>query len=40
MRQDQYVLKSAYKPVISITKLVKGYYSIDLSEKITINKDG
>ena len=40
MRQDQYVLKSAYKTPISVTKLVKGINKIDLDQNITINEKG
>ena len=34
MRQDQYILKSAYKPPISMMKLTKSLNQIDLTEKI------
>lgn len=40
MRQDQYVLKSAYKPPITIARLTKSEKHLDLSEKITINECG
>ena len=40
MRQDQYVLKSAYKPPITATKLIKNSNKINLNEKITVNEQG
>ena len=40
MRQDQYVLKSAYKPPITATKLIKNSNKINLNEKITVNERG
>lgn len=39
MRQDQYVLKSTYKPPISMTRLTKSSTCIDLSEKVTIDQN-
>lgn len=39
MRQDQYVLKNAYKPPISAIRLTKNVNQIDLSEKITIDPE-
>ncbi len=40
MRQDQYVLKSAYKPPVATMRLTKSINQIDLSEKITIDENG
>ena len=40
MRQTQYILKSAYKPPITISKVTKNTNQIDLSEKIVIDKNG
>jgi len=40
MRQTQYILKSAYKPPITISKVTKNTNQIDLSEKIVIDKSG
>jgi hypothetical protein len=40
MRQDQYVMKSAYKPPVTMTKLTKTLNKISLEEKITINENG
>lgn len=40
MRQDQYVLKSAYKPPVTATRLTKSLNQINLDEHITINEDG
>lgn len=40
MRQDQYVLKSAFKPPITAMKLTKSVNQINLNEKITINEKG
>ncbi len=40
MRQDQYVLKSAFKPPITMVKITKNINQIDLDEKITINEKG
>ena len=40
MRQTQYILKSAYKPPITVTKITKNTNQIDLSEKIKINQQG
>ena len=39
-RQDQYILKSAYKPPISMTKLTKSINKIQLEENIEITKNG
>ena len=39
-RQDQYILKSAYKPPISMTKLTKSINKIQLEENIEITENG
>ena len=40
MRQDQYVLKSAYKPPVAMMKVTKSVNQIDLNEHITIDENG
>lgn len=40
MRQDQYVLKSAYRKPIFCMNAIKSFNKIDLSENITFDKDG
>lgn len=40
MRQDQYVLKSIYKPPIAMTKVTKSVNQINLDEHITIDENG
>ena len=40
MRQDQYILKSIYKPPITTTKVTKSLNKIDLSEKVIIQQNG
>lgn len=40
MRQDQYVIKSAYRPVTYSLNLVKSLSFLDLSDKIEINEKG
>ena len=40
MRQDQYVLKSIYKPPVTLMKITKSLNQINLDEKITINVTG
>ena len=40
MRQDQYVIKSIYKPVTYCLNLIKTLSFLDLSDKISINKKG
>jgi hypothetical protein len=40
MRQDQYVLKNAYNPPITMTKVTKSVNQISLDEKIIIDKNG
>jgi len=38
MRQDQYVIKNAYKPVTYSLNLIKSLHYLDLSDKITIDQ--
>ena len=38
MRQDQYSIKSAYKPPMYATSMVKSFVKADLSENITMNE--
>ena len=40
MRQDQYILKSAYRPPITAIKMTKSVNQINLNEHITIDKNG
>lgn len=40
MRQDQYVLKSMYKPPVYLTNFIKNLNKIELNEKIFINEKG
>ena len=40
MRQDQYVLKSAYKPPVAMMKVTKSVNQIDLDEHIVIDENG
>ena len=40
MRQDQYVLKSIYKPPIAMAKVTKSVNQINLNEHITIDENG
>lgn len=40
MYQDQYVIKNAHRRPINILNLCKTFSSLDLSEKITVNKNG
>ena len=40
MRQDQYVLKSAYKPPVAMMKVTKSINQINLDEHITIDENG
>ena len=40
MRQDQYVIKNAYRKPIYCMNLIKSLNKIDLSEKITVNERG
>ena len=40
MRQDQYVLKSAYRPPIPVMKLTSSLRQIDLTQHITIDENG
>jgi len=37
MRQDQYVLRSAYKPPVTLMKITKSLNQINLDEQITID---
>lgn len=37
MRQDQYAIKSAYKPPMYATSMIKSFAKADLSENITMN---
>ena len=40
MRQDQYVIKNAYKRPIYCMNLIKSFTKLDLTEKVTVDKDG
>ena len=40
MRQDQYVLKSAYRKSITVMKLAANLNQIDLTQHITVGQDG
>ena len=40
MRQDQYVLKNAYRKPIFCMNLIKSISKLDLSENITVDEDG
>lgn len=40
MRQDQYVIKNAYRKPIYCTNLIKSFTKLDLSEKVTIDEKG
>lgn len=40
MRQDQYVLKSSYKPPVAMMKVTKSVNQIDLDEHIVIDENG
>lgn len=40
MRQDQYVIKAAFKKPIYCSNIIRGMANLDLSEKITIDADG
>lgn len=40
MRQDQYVLKSSYKPPVTMMKVTKSVNQIDLDEHITVDENG
>ena len=40
MRQDQYVLKSSYKPPVAMMKVTKSVNQIDLDEHIMIDENG
>ncbi len=40
MRQQQYILRSAYKPPIGVSKVTKNINQIDLNEHVTIDDKG
>lgn len=41
MRQDQYVMKKAYKPIsITTSSAIKSFKKLNLNEKVFINKEG
>lgn len=40
MRQDQYVLKSAYKPPVAMMKVTKSINQIDLDEHLIVDENG
>ena len=40
MRQDQYVIKSAYKPVTYSLNLIKSSHTLDLTDNIEITPEG
>ena len=40
MRQDQYIIKNAYRKPIYCMNLIKCFSKLDLDEKITINENG
>lgn len=40
MRQDQYVIKNAYRKPINCLNAIKSFAKLDLSEKITIDENG
>lgn len=40
MRQDQYIIKSSYRPVTYSLNLIKSFSTLDLSDKIEINQSG
>lgn len=40
MRQDQYVIKGAYRPVTYSLNLIKSFSTLDLTDKIEINEKG
>ena len=40
MRQDQYILKSIFKPPITMMKITKSVNRVDLGEKIQIDQNG
>lgn len=40
MRQDQYVIKNAYRRPIYCMNLIKSFTKLDLSEKVTVDEDG
>ena len=40
MRQDQYVLRSSYRPTIYCLNAIRSFTNISLDEKISLNEDG
>ena len=40
MRKDQYLIKNSFKPTVGLTRTTKTCSKIDLSERITIDKNG
>lgn len=40
MRQDQYVIKSAYRPVTYSLNLIRSFSTLDLTDRIEINQKG
>ena len=40
MRQDQYIIKNAYRKPIYCMNLIKSFSKLDLDEKITVNENG
>ena len=40
MRQDQYVIKNAYRRPIYCMNLIKSFTKLDLTEKVTVDEDG
>jgi len=40
MRQDQYVIKGAYRPVTYSLNLIKSFSTLDLTDRIEINEKG
>lgn len=40
MRQDQYIIKNAYRKPITFMNAVRSFSQVDLSEKITVTEDG
>ena len=40
MRQDQYVIKNAYRRPIYCMNLIKSFTKLDLSEKVTVDENG
>ena len=40
MRQDQYIIKNSYRPMIYSLNLIKSFSTLDLSDKIEIDENG